>query len=486
MAYLLSILPIFSLLALSLTKGVKTAVMFTCALTILLFFYWGAGFVHFLAALSVAALTTLNILMIVLGATFLYNIMSQTGLINKMSQSLEDLSPSLAIRFFIIAFGLTAFFEGVAGFGTPGAIVPLILIAMGYNPMHSIAAVLLFDSLFSLFGAVGTPIISGLQHPLQLSHTTVQYISFYAALLLSLAGLVLVFLIFHKGKKELFAGTSVVYSRLYILYLFFVIPFCLFAWFAPELASVIGALSMLFFSVLYLRKAGTKINLKPWIPYALLALLLLLPKVIPPLRQWLSIDLRFINILNTGIDGGLQPLLSPLFPFLLVGFCVAFYKKSTSLHLKPLFSKVGNVTLVLYPSIIIAQLMIVSGIEQPSMVQYLAGMMSLLGEAYPMFAPFIGMIGTFITGSTTLSNIVFAPSQLEAAQKLLINEQIILSLQLSGASAGNGICLFNIIAAASIAGIQNYRAILTDNIVPTLWMGIVIGLLGLGLIYFPL
>ncbi|QNL50210.1 L-lactate permease [Olivibacter sp. SDN3] len=483
MAYLLSLLPIFSLLVLSLTKGVKTAVMFTCVLTVLLFFYWGAGFARFFAGLSVSALTTLNILMIVLGATFLYNIMSHTGMIDKISHSLDDLSNSRAIRFFIVAFGLTSFFEGVAGFGTPGAIVPLILIAMGYEPMRSIAAVLLFDCLFSLFGAVGTPIISGLQHPLQLSYITIQHVSFCASVLISLAGLVLIFLIFHKDRKKMFIEANIGYARLYLLYTFFVIPFCVSAWFAPELASVIGALSMLFFSFLYLRKANTKINFTPWVPYALLALLLLLPKVVPRLRNWLVIDIHFNNILDTGINGSLQPLLSPLFPFILVGLCVIFYKKSTSLHLRPLFIKIWNVSLVLYPSIVIAQLMIISGVQQPSMVQNLATMMSQLGDVYPIFAPFIGMVGTFITGSTTLSNIVFAPSQLEAAHKLLIDEQTVLSLQLSGASAGNGICLFNIIAAASIAGIQNYRAILTDNIIPTLWMGAVIGLIGFGLIY---
>lgn len=57
-----------------------------------------------------------------------------------------------------------------------------------------------------------------------------------------------------------------------------------------------------------------------------------------------------------------------------------------------------------------------------------------------------------------------------------------LSLQLAGASLGNAICLFNIIAAASIANIQNYRGVLAHNMVPTLSAGLLVGLLGLLLV----
>ena len=187
MEYLLSFLPLLVLIVLSLTKGVNTAVIAGAALSLLLFFFWGAELTHLGAVLGVTLLLTLNILMILFGASFLYNIMSETGLTSRISHSMNTVHPSKDIQFFLLAFGLTAFFEGVAGFGTPGAIVPIILIALGYEAIISVSVVLLLDGIFSMFGAVGTPILSGLQIPLGLSDAGIQEISFLSAVFSTLS-----------------------------------------------------------------------------------------------------------------------------------------------------------------------------------------------------------------------------------------------------------------------------------------------------------
>src|SRR5690606_7159474 len=202
MIYILAVLPILSLIIISLVEGVKTAVITGCIITIALFFYWGAGLSHFVTALGVSVLTTVNILMIVLGASFLYNNMLNTGLIFKVSHSLDNLHPSKDIRFFLLAFGLSAFFEGVAGFGTPGAIVPLILMALGYEAILSVSVVLLFDSMFSMFGAVGTPLVTGLQIPLGLTDSDVRTIGLLSALFMVIVGALLLFLVFRMMKKN--------------------------------------------------------------------------------------------------------------------------------------------------------------------------------------------------------------------------------------------------------------------------------------------
>ncbi|MDX5437326.1 MAG: L-lactate permease, partial [Pontibacter sp.] len=147
--------------------------------------------------------------------------------------------------------------------------------------------------------------------------------------------------------------------------------------------------------------------------------------------------------------------------------------------LKEPLSKMVKVFVILFPSVAIAQLMIYSGVGQPSMVRYLAELMSMLGKAYPAFAPFVGVMGAFVTGSTTISNLVFGASQLETAHVLGLNPTMVLALQLVGATAGNAICLFNIIAAASVAGIKDYKAILRNNLLPTLLATLLAGLLGM-------
>ncbi|MFO7720404.1 MAG: L-lactate permease [Gillisia sp.] len=482
MVYFLSLLPILILIILSLTKGVKEAVMIGFAITSVLFFYWEASFSHYLGSMGAAFLTTVNILMIVFGALFLYNIMQGAGLISQISHSLDNLHPSKEVKFFLIAICLTAFFEGVAGFGTPGAIVPLLLIAMGFNAVLSVSVVLLFDGLFAIFGAVGTPIITGLQLPLDLTHDQVQQIGFTAAVIGIIVQFFILFAIFrmfaqmqnpiqHKGK-------------ILLLFTFFALPFCLFAWLVPDLATILAALVMLILSIFYLKGDKGKINLRPWLPYGILAILLLLPKLSDPLNRWIGWDFSFMDMFGSGLNASIKPLQSPLIPFIIVGIGVSLYKKSKSYYLVESSVKLWQVFVVLFPSVAIAQLMINSGVQQPSMVNNIADLLSNLGNGYTLLSPLLGIIGAFITGSTTISNVVFGPSQLETANLLNLNPDIILSLQLTGAGIGNAICLFNIIAAASVANLKNYKEVLTRNMVPTILAGLIAGVLGWCIIEF--
>src|SRR5690606_25649394 len=119
----------------------------------------------------------------------------------------------------------------------------------------------------------------------------------------------------------------------------------------------------------------------------------------------------------------------------------------------------------------------------PSMIENIATMMSRLGLGYVMAAPILGSIGTFVTGSTTVSNIVFGPSQLQAANYLDLPAVLILSLQLVGAALGNAICLFNIIAAASVANMSDYKEVLKLNLLPVIIGCILFGLAGLLIVF---
>ncbi|OGX85408.1 L-lactate transport [Hymenobacter lapidarius] len=475
----LAMLPILLLVAVSLTRGVKSAVWVGWAATTALFFYWGADGGHYLGALAVALLATANILLTVLGAVFLYTVMQRAGLITELTHSLEALHPAREVRFFLLALGLTAFFEGVAGFGTPGAIVPLMLMALGYEAVLAVSVVLLFDGLFAVFGAVGTPLTAGLQGPLGLAAADVKTIGLLAAGLLTLAGLLVLWFVFRLVSRA--QGLLAHRWQVLVLYGLLMLPFCALAALAPELATVFGALLMLGLAVPYLRSPGTpRLDLRPWLPYAALALLLLLPKLLPPLRSWLSWELAFADMFGSGIGGSIRPLQSPFLPFVVVGLGVAYFRKSISLPLREPLGKMGSVLVVLFPSVAIAQLMVYSGEGgQPSMVAYLATLLSRLGPAYPVAAPFIGVMGTFITGSTTISNVVFGASQQQAATALGLPLTGVLALQMAGASLGNAICLFNIIAAASVAGIKDYRAVLANNLLPTLLAALLVGGLGL-------
>jgi lactate permease len=479
--YLLALLPIIILVFVSVWKNLNLAVISSFVVTVLLFFIWQAPVNAFFASLLTALLSTLTILMIVSGAMFLYRVMEGTGYIRDINASLGQIHDARAVNFFLITIGLTAFFEGVAGFGTPGTIVPLLLIALGFNPALSVSAVLLANSITAIAGAVGTPVLTGLQIPLSLPESLVTSIYIKSGILISIAGFIVLLCILRLYRKQ--EGELSHTKYIFMMYAFFILPLIVFTFFASEFSVILAALCMLVLSAIVLKKSGEPLKLAPWVPYLVLIMLLLLPKILLPLQSLINREIQFRNLWSSGIDATFKPLAVPLIPFMVVGAGVMWVKKSRRSYLGDISRKVFSVCLILFPAIAVSQLMINSGAARPSMTSYLSMMLQQTGPLYTLFAPLLGITGAFITGSTTVSNIIFGASQLETAKLLVIDESVILALQLCGASLGNSICLFNIIAAATVANLQDYKQILKNNLLPAIMAGLVAGLCGMLLVY---
>ncbi|MDX5348618.1 MAG: L-lactate permease, partial [Hymenobacteraceae bacterium] len=310
---LLSFVPVLLLLVLPLLWNVRAAALLALVATTVLYVVWQAPGAYYAASLVSALVATVNILIIVFGAVFLFEMMQASGYISQISSSLKNISPANDIRFFLVAIGLSGFFEGVAGFGTPGAIVPLLLISMGYQPLTAVTAVLLFDGLFAAFGAVGTPLLAGLKFTLNLDDAVTAQTGVYAAWLLVAAGVVVTVAVIWLYRKTEGAVNS--WSGILLMFVSAFVPFVFFAYWLPEFATILASVLMLLVSVLVFTKGKPNINLKAWLPYLVLVLLLLLPKVIAPLNQLLDQELRFDDIFSTSVSAALKPLKSPLIPF---------------------------------------------------------------------------------------------------------------------------------------------------------------------------
>ena len=475
----LSFLPILTLLVLSLWKGVRAGIYVGFVITTIIFFVMGSRMITFLASLVSAFVGTINILMIIFGAVFLYHIMEQKGYLDGIKQSLSRIHPDKNFRFFFLALFLTAFFESVAGFGTPGAIVPLILISIGFSPVLSIAAVLLIDGFFAISGAVGTPVIAGLEIPLNLDAPTIGSVYLYASTAILLSGFIVMGFIYHYLKKETGRRTN---RSGWILYLAILVPYVAASYFFRELTGIIASVFMAAFAYLFLFREKS-FQWRPWIPYMLLVGLLLIPKIFPGFGDLLAYEMNFSSIFGTGVSASLQPFRSPLIPFIIAAAFALYRVGNYRVNLKPVVSKTVAVFLVLFPSLGITQLMLNSGSEAGSMIDSLAAVFVQAGDTYPVFSPLIGIIGAFVTGSTTVSNIIFGSVQYNAALSLNIQPEIILGLQLAGASLGNAVCLFNIIAAAAVAGISNFKGVLKKNLMPVLLASLISTGLGYLLIY---
>jgi lactate permease len=62
-------------------------------------------------------------------------------------------------------------------------------------------------------------------------------------------------------------------------------------------------------------------------------------------------------------------------------------------------------------------------------------------EGWIVVAALIGALGSFFSGSTTISNLTFGEIQEIAAETIGLDSTAMLALQAAGASAGNGVCL---------------------------------------------
>jgi lactate permease len=105
--------------------------------------------------------------------------------------------------------------------------------------------------------------------------------------------------------------------------------------------------------------------------------------------------------------------------------------------------------------------------EQSGMTATVAGILSLGGPALYSFAsPFIGLLGAFMTGSNTNSNVLFTGMQREAAVLLRLPVTLILGAQTSGGAIGGMLAPARIIVGASTAGLAGKEGQVLRRTVP--------------------
>jgi lactate permease len=122
--------------------------------------------------------------------------------------------------------------------------------------------------------------------------------------------------------------------------------------------------------------------------------------------------------------------------------------------------------------------------DNSGMTRVLAeGLSQIAGPVYPLVSPFIGLLGSFMTGSNTNSNVVFAAMQQETAQLLAISVAIILAVQTTGGAVGSMLAPSKVIVGCSTAGLAGKEGeVLKKSLVPGLIITGVIGILAMALI----
>lgn len=107
------------------------------------------------------------------------------------------------------------------------------------------------------------------------------------------------------------------------------------------------------------------------------------------------------------------------------------------------------------------------------------GIANVLGRAYVVFAPFVGLLGTFMTGSNMSSNILFGDFQLTTANLLGVNAPAVLGAQSAGGAIGSAISPSKIILGTTTANILGsegsvMKKIMTVTVPGTILIGAIL------------
>jgi L-lactate permease len=147
-----------------------------------------------------------------------------------------------------------------------------------------------------------------------------------------------------------------------------------------------------------------------------------------------------------------------IIPFILMSFItMALYRKDLQSSPKAIFviclGRVKKPAVALMGALALVQLMIKQGSAAPADIIG-RNLSEALKEGWIVFCAVTGTLGSFFSGSTTISNLTFGGIQKIAAETIGTSFTSMLALQAVGASAGNGVCLNNIISACTVVGLQ--------------------------------
>ena len=476
MDVLLALLPILTLIVLMgvfKVPGDRSSLITLIVTIVIAVWYFGqplqqTGLSFFYGALK----ALVPILLIILMAIYSYNVLLHTGKIEVLKAQFSSISSNKCIQVLLITWGFGGLLEGMAGFGTAVAIPAAILISLGFKPVFSALVSLIANSVPTAFGAVGVPVIVLAQE------TSLDVMKVAPAVVAQLAvTMILVPIVIAQltvpGKKALprniLIGTVIGAVSLAVQYLAA-------RYIGPETPAILGSVAAIAVIILLGRildrrtarssgtnttpskhRHSTKEILQAWAVYALIMLLILLTSPLLPLKDILAPVAETSIGFNIGgetrtwsvqwlIQGGLLLFIGSFAGGLLqggkAGGLLRLLWKST-VQLKKTFITV--ICLVGFSSIM----------ETSGMINTLAvALATATGALYPLFAPAIGAIGTFLTGSDTSANILFGKLQAGVAEHIGADPVWISASNTAGATGGKIISPQSIAIATSACGQQ--------------------------------
>jgi len=492
-------------------------------------FVWRVDVVTVLADSIFGVLSALDVLIIILGAILILNTLKQSGGMAAINRGFHGISKDKRVQVIIIGWMFEAILEGAAGFGTPAAIAAPLMIGLGFPPLAAAMIALIFNSTPVSFGAVGTPVFGAMStlEPL-LADGGISAAAFQAAItqwsalghmavgtFIPFIGLLMLTKFFGPNrsfKPALQAAPFAIFAGLV-----FTIPHVLIASFlGPELPSLLAGLIGLPIMIFAARRGfltpksvwdfgdqstwedkwrstidtGTTAQsnmsmVRAWMPYILIAIILILTRIpalgLKSLLQ--SVTITVPNILGVeGLTYTLPILYLPgTIPFMLVA-AITWWMHGMSgekikVAVRDSFKQITGAAIALFFGVAMVQILLKSGTngaDLDSMMSVMAqGIAGLAGSVYPIVSPFIGVLGSFMSGSNTVSNILFSSLQYETAQTLGFSTALVVAMQNIGGAVGNMTCVNNVVAVCATVGTPGAEGtLIRRNAIPMVVYGL--------------
>jgi lactate permease len=524
--WLLALVPIVLLLILLVRfhwRGIEAgpAAVFTAALIGLLVFETPFG--TLVVAGGKGIWDAVFILYVVWTALLLYLVTLRAGAFDALRRGFMEFSRNELFLVLAIGWVFSTFFQGVAGFGAPIAVTAPLLIGIGVRPLYAVLIPLIAHTWAKMFGtlAVGWLAMLRVAEVADPLRTSVE-----AAILLGIVNLlgglgvtwmhgrlpairhalplILIIVVIQGGGQlgmmyvnpvlSTFVAGTVALAALY--------PISRWRRYSEPAEGIIERPAMA--DELPGAAVDPKSGDEPrrvmglglaLFPYILLTVVAILASGVPPITNVLAqfqVGLPFPAV-TTGL-GVTIPAGDPYAPFaplthpgtfVLITSVVALlvyrakgYYDSSRIEGPGLLRNLVKDSVP--SSIAIASFLTMSKIMDHS------GQTSMLAQGiaavatvpvYAFAANWIGILGGFMTSSSTASNILFSPLQVEAAESLPgLSQSAVLAAQAAGGTVGNVIAPANIVIGTSAARIVGQEGAILRGALPwTIMTGVVIG-----------
>lgn len=427
------------------------------------------------------------ILIIIIMAIFSYNVLVKTGKMEILKEQFSSISSDKCIQVLLLTWGFGGLLEGMAGFGTAVAIPAAILISLGFKPIFSAVASLIANSVATGFGAVGTPVKVLAE---QAGITDVQTLSTQVVLQLSPLMILIPFVLVFMTDPRIKSLPKHILLSVIVGVVSLAVQYIAARYMGAETPAILGSIASIIAIIIYAKLTATDEDkelkrkfpkrslgeiVNAWSVYGFILILVILTSPLLPIRTILAPlltttfkfhifeyatqadALRSIKI-SWLVDAGVLLFIGSILGGLIQGAKIVDLIKLLGTVIKQ-----QRKTIVTVCSLIaLSSIMDFSGmISQLGLALAIA-----TGSLYPLFAPTIGCLGTFLTGSDTSSNILFGKLQASVAHTTGADPSWLAAANTAGATGGKIISPQSIAVATSACGLQGREGEIMKKALP--------------------